>query len=136
MKPSYVKCACQECCGPFEIPVDYIDTNITCPHCQTETICRPPMVSPSLYRIDIFIGLAVSVAVGLSITPTPAPTDPVSVAILRPVFASLLVALALAIYFIPTLMAKKNRSAILVLNLFLGWTFLGWVIALVWAVKD
>jgi len=26
-----------------------------------------------------------------------------------------------------------NMDAILILNLFLGWTFLGWVIALVWA---
>tara|TARA_Y100000310_G_scaffold50306_1_gene46363 strand:+ start:33 stop:296 length:264 start_codon:yes stop_codon:yes gene_type:complete len=41
------------------------------------------------------------------------------------------------IYFIPSIIARKrkhpNRVAILVLNLFLGWTFLGWVAALVWA---
>ncbi|MFD2783189.1 superinfection immunity protein [Novosphingobium pokkalii] len=28
---------------------------------------------------------------------------------------------------------RHNRSAILLLNLFLGWTFFGWVIALVWS---
>jgi hypothetical protein len=30
----------------------------------------------------------------------------------------------------------NNESAILALNLFLGWTLLGWVIALVWALTD
>jgi len=41
------------------------------------------------------------------------------------------------VYFLPTIGAigakKRNTSAIFVLNLFLGWTFLGWIIALVWA---
>lgn len=41
------------------------------------------------------------------------------------------------IYFIPTIVAvvekRRNFVAIFVLNFFLGWTFLGWVIALVWA---
>jgi ABC-type transport system involved in cytochrome c biogenesis permease component len=41
----------------------------------------------------------------------------------------------------PTVIAllskKKNTLAILTLNLLLGWTVLGWIIALVWAVtKD
>lgn len=51
--------------------------------------------------------------------------------------ALLLVLVALAIYFLPWLIAVNrdhgNRGSIGVLNLFLGWTFLGWVIALVWA---
>lgn len=46
----------------------------------------------------------------------------------------------LVVYFIPTLYAKKvghrNSDAILLLNLFLGWTFIGWVIAMVWAAMD
>ena len=43
--------------------------------------------------------------------------------------------LILAIYFLPTIVGqgKKNWTAISVLNLFLGWTFIGWVVALVWA---
>lgn len=40
-------------------------------------------------------------------------------------------------YFLPALIAAMrghhNTGAITMLNLFLGWTFLGWVIALVWA---
>lgn len=54
------------------------------------------------------------------------------------------VALAIAIaiivfkvYFYPTALAKgrnhPQKEAIFVLNLALGWTFVGWVIALVWA---
>ena len=47
--------------------------------------------------------------------------------------------LVVVIYFAPTVVAyqnkKDNKVSILVLNLFLGWTFIGWVIALVWAYK-
>lgn len=39
-------------------------------------------------------------------------------------------------YFFPTIlsasMRKKNTPAIGALNLLLGWTFIGWVAALVW----
>ena len=49
----------------------------------------------------------------------------------------IIVVLALCLYFLPTLVAginkKRNGGAILILNLFLGWTLLGWVLALVWA---
>lgn len=46
----------------------------------------------------------------------------------------LLIALSL-FYFLPTIVGrkKKNAGAIFVLNLFLGWTLIGWVIALTWA---
>lgn len=39
------------------------------------------------------------------------------------------------IYFIPAIAGaqKKNAGAIFALNLFLGWTLIGWVVALVWA---
>lgn len=40
-------------------------------------------------------------------------------------------------YFLPAFIAgwrgHQNATAIFVLNLLLGWTFLGWVVALVWA---
>ena len=46
-----------------------------------------------------------------------------------------LVVLGIIIYFVPSIVAKnkKNLGAILCLNIFLGWTVLGWVGALVWA---
>jgi len=43
------------------------------------------------------------------------------------------------LYFLPTIIAfarnKRDTTSILLLNFFLGWTCIGWVIALVWAVK-
>ena len=48
------------------------------------------------------------------------------------------VVFGVAIYFIPVMVASargaKNTCGILILNLFLGWIGLGWVIALIWAV--
>ena len=42
-------------------------------------------------------------------------------------------------YFLPSIVAlgrsKRDTAAIFVLNLFLGWTAIGWVIALIWALK-
>ena len=48
---------------------------------------------------------------------------------------------AMAMYFVPAIIAfvrgKANRMAILALNFLAGWTFIGWVGALVWALtKD
>lgn len=43
-------------------------------------------------------------------------------------------------YFIPTLVAvgwsRKNGVSIAVVNLFLGWTLIGWVVALAWACAE
>lgn len=45
---------------------------------------------------------------------------------------------AAALYFIPAYLARKKRNAstVLVINIFFGWTFVGWVIALAMAVSD
>lgn len=44
------------------------------------------------------------------------------------------------IYFVPAALAvffsSKRAAAIFILNLFLGWTVLGWIGALVWAFAD
>jgi len=49
-----------------------------------------------------------------------------------------LAVLIFTVYFLPTLIAflrqHKNKLAIFLLNLLLGWTVLGWVISLVWSV--
>jgi len=45
--------------------------------------------------------------------------------------------IGLLIYFLPSLVAAANNSkqgiAIFLLNLLLGWTGLGWIVALIWA---
>ena len=55
-------------------------------------------------------------------------------------FAILLIfGIILFLYFIPSIVGRHKRNfwAIFALNLFLGITFIGWVIALVWALtKD
>ena len=45
------------------------------------------------------------------------------------------VVLVLAVYFLPAIIGrrKRNASAIFALNLLLGWSIIGWVGALVWA---
>ncbi len=49
------------------------------------------------------------------------------------------IAIGVALYFIPAIVASKrdhqNATAIGILNLLLGWTIIGWVGALVWAVS-
>jgi len=44
----------------------------------------------------------------------------------------------LALYFLPSLIAGHRhlheRVPITLLNLFLGWTFIGWIVALIWAI--
>ena len=45
--------------------------------------------------------------------------------------------LVILVYFLPSIVAwdkgRANLTAIAILNLLLGWTFVGWVVALVWA---
>jgi len=45
--------------------------------------------------------------------------------------------IGLAIYFLPSIVgySKRNFNSILLLNLFLGWTLIGWVVAIIWAVS-
>ena len=55
-------------------------------------------------------------------------------------FTELIVLLLLmVVYFAPTLAARSNKhkdvKAIFMLNLFGGWLFVPWLIALVWAYK-
>lgn len=45
----------------------------------------------------------------------------------------------LVFYFLPSIIAaargKRDTLAIFLLNLFLGWSVIGWIVALVWAAK-
>ena len=54
--------------------------------------------------------------------------------------SAIVIVISLISYFLPTVIAmlrgKSNTFAILLLNLFLGWTFIGWIVALVWSVTS
>ncbi len=45
----------------------------------------------------------------------------------------------LLIYFLPSIIAvkkdHKNMASILLINMFLGWSLIGWLVAIVWAIK-
>jgi Superinfection immunity protein len=52
----------------------------------------------------------------------------------------ILVLVVLGFYFLPAIIAAARHHrhclAVFLTNLFFGWTFLGWVIALIWAVMN
>lgn len=56
-----------------------------------------------------------------------------------PMAGFLLLAIAFIAYFLPTFISAKrdhpNGTGIFLLNLFLGWTFIGWLAALIWSVS-
>lgn len=56
-----------------------------------------------------------------------------------PMAAFVLLIVVFAAYFLPTFISAKrnhpNGTGIFLLNLFLGWTFIGWLAALIWSVS-
>jgi hypothetical protein len=60
--------------------------------------------------------------------------------VLEIVLEIVVVALAIVVYFMPAFVAfnmhKPRRVPILVLNILLGWTFIGWMVLFVWAFED
>jgi len=49
----------------------------------------------------------------------------------------ILYVLFILIYFIPSIVVygKKHDSQVIVLNIFTGWTGIGWLISLIWGLK-
>ncbi len=58
---------------------------------------------------------------------------------LLPAFFSPFFGFGFVMYFLPSIIAlarsKRDIVGIVLLNFFLGWTMIGWIVALVWAVK-
>jgi hypothetical protein len=54
--------------------------------------------------------------------------------------ALLLVALVFGFYFLPTIIAHNrrhlNENPITIVNIFFGWTVVGWVVCLAWAFSN
>lgn len=50
----------------------------------------------------------------------------------------LVIPLLIGIYFLPTIIAAKSprAAAVFLTNLFFGWTGIGWIVALIWAVAE
>lgn len=48
------------------------------------------------------------------------------------------IAVIVILYFLPSVIGwkKQDRGSIIALNIFLGWTLIGWVVALAWALKN
>lgn len=61
-----------------------------------------------------------------------------NVTLIRMVSGLMAVFVFFPLYFLPTFLArnKRRRVPIIVLNILLGWTLLGWVGALIWVLAD
>lgn len=55
-------------------------------------------------------------------------------------FGLVIIVLAIILYFLPSIVAERrshnNLTAIVLINAIFGWTVLGWIGALVWAVAN
>jgi Superinfection immunity protein len=60
--------------------------------------------------------------------------------VLSIIFFHFFFGLPFVMYFLPSIIAlarsKRDLLAIFLLNLFLGWSIIGWIVALVWAAKN
>src|SRR5207248_10362877 len=61
-----------------------------------------------------------------------------NVTLIRVISGMLVFFVFIPLYFLPAILARKKEQfvAILLLNIFLGWTFIGWLGALIWAVSN
>lgn len=61
-----------------------------------------------------------------------------NVTIIRIVAGLLFLGICLPLYFLPSILGRKKRNhvAIFAVNLLAGWTFIGWLAALIWALTN
>lgn len=56
------------------------------------------------------------------------------------VLGMIFILIIVLVYFLPGIVGfskgKNNAGAIFILNLFLGWSFIGWIVALIWATAN
>jgi len=158
-----VVCNCQFCNSPIEFDAELLQPNqhAQCPHCNLETVLFVPYQAPSpeptppkaikvrMPILTAFRWKAIGVAgafISFGILGALGDADSQSGGgaiggFFMGMLSLLVLVVVVGIYFLPSIMAyqnkKKNRQAISILNFFLGWTIIGWVVALVWAhVKD
>lgn len=142
---NFLKCSCPHCSGHIEYPAKGGGQSTPCPHCEGEFSLPPrPSLAEYVWRalapglkatsrtVLLFLLSGILLFAGCAVIAT---NDRILDFLNTP---GMLGALSIfCIYFIPAGLAKsrkhRNAGAIFLLNLFLGWTFIGWVVALVWA---
>lgn len=150
---------CQHCGGDIEFEAENTGEWGSCPHCGKSTVMNLPpkryaKIKSEGLNLNVSAWMAANkiwwivgcvVIVGLVVWAASAPETPegqFSFYMLPAFLLTLLVAgvglgFMVLVYFFPSIVAmrrqKSNSSAIFVLNLLTGWTFIGWVIACVWA---
>ena len=146
---STIHFSCDHCGQSIEAPKEYQGIVLDCPTCQQKTLCPQP--EPVLKRFQRKIAVIFKAAwkvVWIRVVVFLLPILPVLLvgfvffpdhlrALIALIFLLIFAVLGLCLYFLPSFMAYSrkhlNLGAVFVFNLFLGWTFLGWVICLVWA---
>jgi len=152
MSATLAKCKCQHCNQKIEFDSDSAGATVTCPGCGMDTLLFIPQSSPEPSTIPaskknmstlwggLFL-LAIVIAVMIvwsRLTDNAQDEGPgIPAMIVSGVIWMCAAVFGICIYFLPAIVAsqkkKRNRQAIFILNLCVGWTFIGWVIALVWA---
>lgn len=157
MTQQFATCRCQYCNNGIEFDALRAGEIITCPHCQMETKLyvpimgipvreTSPLIQPKLSKKrsgeEKFIMWWVlgSIAFALFTTlASKAQGDNASLGYCLFMGMAMYFGMSCVafVYFLPTYIAKrrqkKNFAAIFVLNFLAGWTFIGWVVAAVWA---
>lgn len=147
------KILCPFCKGPIEYEVKDAGELAPCPHCAHKIVLEQiiekkiPRQTPQLKRklgepaksmIYAAIAILVTLLACFAAYDGDSSLGRLGNAIFLVVGPLAVVGLGLLIYFAPTIVASqkshRNTTAILVLNFLLGWTFLGWALALIWAV--
>lgn len=142
------KCHCQHCNQSIAFPSDMSGMTLACPTCSMETILFMPQMPRAKKEsnrehqlmkwsmIPVAITAIISAIVFHSDSQSNA-GDAWPLAIAGGFVMALMIAAGAMIYFLPAIVAwrnkKQNTTAIFVLNFIGGWTFIGYVVALVWA---
>ena len=125
------KAQCDWCDGPYEYTSEESGQYVACPHCTKQVFLVPPK-PPS--RIPMILGLTCGLILLAGLVSQIAARDDARDFVIW--IPALIV--GLGIYLFPSLVARsrrhRNLEAIMVLNILLGWTVVGWAIALCWAV--
>jgi DNA-directed RNA polymerase subunit RPC12/RpoP len=149
----FTKRFCQNCGGGLEFETSFLQPGeqrvIQCPHCSSETILQLPVAPPppkqkSKWRfiwwaipafavLIPFLGMCLELRGPESGKTTRSDVEMLGVLVMGFLFGAF-------IYFLPSAIAlgrkRRNAAPIIIVNIFFGWTLLGWVAALVWAISD